>query len=411
VKAAATSAAESVYVLRLQNEDIGTFYKWDLIEMKMSKPTFKRVQQALTKTSDERKTENRRGETVELHTCGSTIRAHSNTLCDERTFGMMGCRDGVTNHQANDEQNPVRVLIAQDDAATRMQLLRLLPKLGYEVLVAQDGADAWRLLQGEDSPSLAILDSLMAGLDGVQVCRNVRASPRSGVYILILTESGQQQDLIAGMEAGADDYLTKPFDADELRVRLKAGERILELRQELRARATYDPLTGILNRRAILEILRRELAHVARNEMSVAVILADLDRFKQINDTHGHPVGDAVLCEAARRMAAPLRRHDVLGRYGGEEFLIVLRGCDTANALSIAERLRCSVATGDVNTSAGAVAITVSLGVAIAEPGQAPDLDALMLAADEALYRAKDGGRNRAEGPPRRVDVSGSTSH
>jgi two-component system cell cycle response regulator len=324
---------------------------------------------------------------------------------------MMGCRDGVTNHQANDEQNAVRVLIAQDDAATRMQLLRLLPKLGYEVLVAQDGADAWRLLQGEDSPSLAILDSLMAGLDGVQVCRNVRASPRSGVYILILTESGQQQDLIAGMEAGADDYLTKPFDADELRVRLKAGERILELRQELRARATYDPLTGILNRRAILEILRRELAHVARNEMSVAVILADLDRFKQINDTHGHPVGDAVLCEAARRMAAPLRRHDVLGRYGGEEFLIVLRGCDTANALSIAERLRCSVATGDVITSAGAVAITVSLGVAIAEPGQAPDLDALMLAADEALYRAKDGGRNRAEGPPRRVDVSGSTSH
>jgi diguanylate cyclase (GGDEF)-like protein len=328
-----------------------------------------------------------------------------------RTFGMMGSLDGATNHQPNDERNAVRVLIAQDDEATRMQLQALLPKLGYEVSVAQDGADAWRLLQGEDPPLLAILDRLMPGLDGVQVCRNVRASPQPGVYILMLTVSGEQHDLIAGMEAGADDYLTKPFDADELRVRLKAGERILELRQELRARATYDPLTGILNRRAILELLRRELAHVARNETSVAVILADLDRFKQINDAHGHPAGDAVLCEAARRLAAPLRGHDAVGRYGGEEFLIVLRGCDAANALLIAERVRCSVGGGHVNTSAGAVAITVSLGVAIAEPGQAPTLDALMLAADEALYRAKAGGRNRAEGPPRGVDLSGSTSH
>ncbi|MGZ5118636.1 MAG: GGDEF domain-containing protein [Burkholderiales bacterium] len=202
-----------------------------------------------------------------------------------------------------------------------------------------------------------------------------------------------------GRTSRADDYLSKPFNADELRVRLNSGERVLNLQERLRAQASHDALTGILNRRAILDLLKRELGHVARDEASVGVLLADLDEFKHVNDTHGHPVGDAILVEAARRLSAPLRRVDALGRYGGEEFLIVLPRCDIASALQVAERVRCSVAAAPICTAVGDVEITVSLGVGVATKGQATSLDALLLGADQALYRAKSRGRNRVELP------------
>ncbi|MDB5926450.1 MAG: diguanylate cyclase response regulator [Betaproteobacteria bacterium] len=293
----------------------------------------------------------------------------------------------------------MKVLIAEDDGPTRLKLEGVLSKLGYEVSVAQDGRQAWQLLQHEDGPLLVILDWMMPGMDGVEVCRNVRQSARgSSIYIVMLTLRGQQHDVVAAMEAGADDYLSKPFNADELRVRLNSGERVLKLQERLRAQASHDALTGILNRRAVLDLLRRELGHVARDEASVGVILADLDEFKHVNDTHGHAVGDAVLLEAARRLGVPLRRVDALGRYGGEEFIIVLPRCDMASALHVAERVRCAVAAEPVCTSAGHVDITVSLGVGVANKGQATSLEALLLAADQALYRAKSLGRNRVEG-------------
>jgi two-component system, cell cycle response regulator len=292
----------------------------------------------------------------------------------------------------------VRILIADDEDGTRLKLETVLGKLGYEVVVARDGNEAWELLQRDDAPALALLDWLMPGLDGVEVCRKVRRSGKLPyVYIVMLTVKGQKQDLVAGMDAGADDYLSKPFDVEELRVRLHAGERILALQEELRLQATHDDLTGVLNRGTVLEILRRELALVTRKSVPVAIILADLDDFKQVNDRHGHAIGDTVLREAARRLATPMRPYDAIGRYGGEEFLIVLPGCGMDSALLVAERVRCSVGGRPITTPAGDVAMTVSLGVSAVEKAPPRLADELIQAADDALYRAKRAGRDRVE--------------
>ncbi len=188
----------------------------------------------------------------------------------------------------------------------------------------------------------------MPGMDGVEICQRVRSSNREPyIYILLLTARTEAQDLIEGMEAGADDYLTKPFNAQELRVRLRAGHRILKLQEELmrareamRMQATHDGLTGLYNRSTILEKLDEEFSRAQRSGLPVSVVMVDIDRFKQVNDTEATWSGDAVLREAAQRLKAAARRYDAVGRYGGEEFLVVLPGSDAAAAAAQAERLR-----------------------------------------------------------------------
>jgi two-component system cell cycle response regulator len=299
----------------------------------------------------------------------------------------------------------VKVLIAEDDMVSRRLLEAMLSRWGYEVVVTRDGLEAWHVLQTANTSLLAILDWIMPGIDGVEVCRRVRQRGQEPyIYLLLLTTKGRKENIIEGLEAGADDYLTKPFDPHELQVRLRAGKRIvtlqaelIEAREALRIQATHDPLTNIWNRRAIIETLSNELARAGREGVPVAVVLADLDYFKRINDTYGHVAGDAVLCEATNRMRASLRTYDTIGRYGGEEFLILLPNCTAQDAVKLADRLRLNLSQETMQICGHQIMITSSLGVASSDVLKASDAASLIRAADAALYRAKAGGRNRVE--------------
>jgi len=296
----------------------------------------------------------------------------------------------------------LRVLVAEDDRVSRAILKLNLEKWGYEVVVCTDGLQAWSELQKPDAPRMAILDWMMPGMDGIQVCRAVREqSAQPYVYVLLLTAKSLKEDLLAGLNAGADDYLTKPMDPQELELRLRAGRRILDLQSELisareglHIQATQDSLTGVLNRRAVLETLQSELVRAIRQHFSLGVILADLDHFKSINDTHGHAAGDAVLCEAARRMVSALRPYDRLGRYGGEEFLIVAPGCGPDDVIGVGERLRLALLEEPVQTRSGTIELSASFGVISSTQLDHMDAETLIQAADEALYQAKASGRN-----------------
>jgi two-component system, cell cycle response regulator len=291
----------------------------------------------------------------------------------------------------------MRILIAEDDPTTLRMLESAVKDWGYEAVAVRDGNAAWDLLRSADSPPLALLDWMMPALSGIELCRKVRQeSDAPFVYLVLLTGKAKTQDIVQGMESGADDYLSKPFDRQELKVRLRAGQRIVELHETLRIQATCDALTGLWNRRMILEILGRECARAGREGTAIGVIIADLDHFKRANDSLGHLGGDAVLVEASRRMNSVLRPYDAMGRYGGEEFLIVLPTCDRAGTETAAQRMRQVVQEPEVATPAGIIPITVSLGAVIGE-GPNIDADELIRIADAALYRAKRAGRNRVE--------------
>ena len=310
--------------------------------------------------------------------------------------------------RVSEAKHPIKVLVAEDNPVFQSMLSNMLTKWGYEPVMARDGNQAWDLLQSHEGPQLAILDWMMPGLNGVDICRAVRAANREPyVYILLLTARANSMDLVEGMEAGADDYLTKPFQAHELRVRLRAGRRILDLqaqllaaREALRVQATHDGLTGLLNRTSLFEMLSKELSRASREALPLSLLMLDLDHFKQINDTHGHGAGDAVLRETSLRMKTAVRGYDSVGRYGGEEFLIVLPGCDCESACTQAERVRESIAGEAYHVGSQHLLVTCSIGVASrAFPSEA-DADGLVREADLALYRAKNGGRNQVARTP-----------
>jgi diguanylate cyclase (GGDEF)-like protein len=279
---------------------------------------------------------------------------------------------------------------------------------GYDVTVAEDGDAALQILESDAAPRLAILDWMMPGMSGVEVCRNVREKVNdSYTYILLLTSQQRDEDLVTGMEAGADDYITKPFKHNELRLRLRAGRRIIELQNELlaardtfRTRASHDSLTGLWNHEEILNILAQELARAEREGKSVGVIMADIDFFKKINDTYGHLAGDVVLRLTAGKMHSLMRSYDVIGRYGGEEFLVILPECCPECAAAFAERLRLCVSSDSIDTPEGRIPVTISLGVTVSSKERKNDADSLVKAADKALYQAKENGRNRVEPAP-----------
>ncbi|MDQ2710845.1 MAG: diguanylate cyclase [Acidobacteriota bacterium] len=272
---------------------------------------------------------------------------------------------------------------------------------GYEVVMAEHGAQAWEILAQPDPPPMAILDWVMPGLTGPEVCKKVREIHREPyTYILLLTSKNTKGETVEGFEAGADDYIVKPFDQHELKVRLRVGKRIVDLqmellaaREELRDRANKDLLTMLPNRSAIAVALDQEVHRCHRDHRTVGVVLLDIDHFKKINDSYGHFAGDAVLREAASRLRGSMRPYDQVGRYGGEEFLVVLPNCDIEQARNQAERMRHRLADSPMFVDGREMQVSASFGVTVSDGSErSPEL--FVRVADQALYQAKADGRN-----------------
>lgn len=295
----------------------------------------------------------------------------------------------------------MKVLIADDDKISRLLLRSSVQRWGYDVVLAENGLQAWEILAQPEPPPMAILDWMMPDATGPELCRRVRANLREPyTYILLLTSKNTKDDTVEGFEAGADDYIVKPFDDNELRMRLRAGQRIVDLqlklmqaREELRERANKDLLTMLPNRSAIASCLEREVSRCHRDNRSCGIILLDIDHFKKINDTYGHFAGDAVLRETATRLRSNIREYDQVGRYGGEEFLVVLPNCDLEQAAAQAERMRVKLHSDVMRVDGAELRVSASFGVTISDQSErSPDL--FVRVADEALYRAKNSGRN-----------------
>jgi two-component system, cell cycle response regulator len=301
------------------------------------------------------------------------------------------------------------ILLAEDDPVTRMLMTRFLKKAGYEVDAVANGSEALDKMTARYYPML-VTDWEMPEMDGAALCKAVRNMQLDGyVYALLLTARDSKEHIIAGLEAGADDYLVKPVHEAELIARLNAGRRILNLEHSLRAAnqrnrilSITDALTGAYNRRYLMEQLPRELERCRRYGYPLSVLMCDVDHFKQINDVRGHAAGDEVLQQFAARAQKTLRTNsDWVARYGGEEFLVILPDTDHRGAMAVAEKIRLTIAATPFSTRAGDVPLTASFGVASTGPN-GPDImlkvDALIRCADECLYRSKEAGRDRSTG-------------
>jgi len=295
----------------------------------------------------------------------------------------------------------MKILIAEDDFTSRSILIEILKKGGFDPVVAEDGDAAWEILQRPDAPKLILLDWNMPGLNGVEICRRLRdENDPDPSYVILLTARGEKDEIVQGLEAGANDYMAKPYNSAELQARIRVGKRMLEMQSNLREardilahQATYDSLTGVFNRRAILERLEQEISRARREQGNLSIGMLDIDHFKNINDTYGHQTGDEALVAFSRRIQGGLREYDGLGRYGGEEFLVIAPGSIGLKSESLYERLRARIAGAEIATNAGSISLTVSIGVA---PGTSQSsVDNLIAAADAALYQAKADGRNR----------------
>jgi two-component system, cell cycle response regulator len=298
---------------------------------------------------------------------------------------------------------PREILVAEDDAVYRHLLQTLLQRASFSVKTVADGLEALHAAQADDAPRLLIFDWMMPGMSGPEVCRRLRQehSTRPYQYIILLTAKDAKTDTIAGLEAGADDYLTKPVDYQELLARLRAGMRILELedrllhaQKEMEYQATHDSLTGLWNRPAWKRLLVAEFERAYRNATSFAVLMVDLDHFKSVNDTYGHHAGDAILTEVGQVLQSLVRAYDHAGRYGGDEFILLAQGLSADDALQYAERVRVTLAQTTVNHEGTSLSPTVTIGVAFAERLSECAPDALVRIADRALYEAKAQGRN-----------------
>ncbi len=310
----------------------------------------------------------------------------------------------LAKHEVDPAARDFKVLVADDSSIYRKLVEHALAEKQYAVLFAKSGREAIDLFS-KHQPSLVITDWMMPDLSGIELCEHIRNHPRQTyTYLIILTGITEKNKLVKGLAAGADDYLTKPFHSDELLARVGVGRRIVELHRQLAAKnllleelALTDALTGLPNRRAIEDWATRQLSGAARYGFSFLVVLADLDHFKTVNDTHGHDARDTVLKKFSEILKNNSRRSDICGRVGGEEFLFVLTHTTQENAMVVIERIRADLEATRFDFDGGSLAVTASFGLAGFEGAQAPDFNRLVSQADAALYAAKRTGRNRIE--------------
>ncbi|MCH2101295.1 MAG: diguanylate cyclase [Planctomycetes bacterium] len=301
----------------------------------------------------------------------------------------------------------MKILVAEDDPTTRRMILKTLSTLDQQVLETDNGACAWEIYQRE-RPEIVITDWLMPGMDGLELVRRICESNEGCTlkpYILMLTAKNEAADLKIGFDQGASEFISKPFRPIELIARLKVGISNQKLARELeRARrlseqqALTDSLTGLNNRRALLKLLRVDEDRTLRGRQPLSVILTDVDHFKSVNDDFGHNTGDCVLQVVSDALRAGVRSGDHLGRWGGEEFLILLPNTDLIQAAEVAERCRTLLARQQIQTEdSRTMRISASFGVASANGVNRPDVMELVSQADRALYWAKEAGRNRVK--------------
>lgn len=286
------------------------------------------------------------------------------------------------------------VLIAEDDPVTRLLLEEMLAEMGHASLTVADGNLALETVRKNPDINLVLLDWELPVMDGGEICRAVKELERF-VYIIMVTSKSGTKNLVQCIEAGADDFVSKPFSVDELKVRIMAGQRILHHENRMAKHANYDELTGIWNRRMILHFMENEWWRAQREEGRLSVMVIDIDHFKPVNDTYGHHAGDLVLIQFAQIVAANVRPYDQFGRYGGEEFLLVMPLSVSGDAKLLAERLRESIEEAEFSVgSEQTIKLTASIGLAQKSPSDRTPNDTFKRA-DECVYRAKTEGRNR----------------
>jgi two-component system chemotaxis response regulator CheY len=303
----------------------------------------------------------------------------------------------------------VLILVVDDSRTYRELLTETIREFGHDYETAEDGLQGWERFRSGGA-DVIVSDWMMPGLEGVEFCRRVRQETgRPYTYFILLTALEDKRHLVEAMEAGADDYLNKPFDREDLRARLIAASRVTSLHRrlarqqselenlnrELHDQARRDPLTGVGNRLRLREDLDALAGRVERYEHRYSIALCDIDEFKRYNDSQGHTAGDTVLRTVAEALVSVSRRGDVVYRFGGEEFLILFPEQELSSAVLAAERMRRQIEALGLPHPASQLAsvVTLSIGVAQLEPGDTPDT--VLHRADEALYRAKETGRNR----------------
>lgn len=297
----------------------------------------------------------------------------------------------------------MRVLIAEPDTMARRVLETALTEWDYEISSCSDGPAALQaLVTASPAFDYALLNWRLPDLDGLSICQAAKQQDLRHTYTMLMVPPEGKEGLLACLEAGADDYLCQPMDAQQLRLRLKTGQRVLALRRELadaletiRHHTTQDGVTGLWNREALLDSLDRELMRSRRESTPLGLVLLDVDDFRLVNDTFGRKAGDGALRQIGQRIRRSLRPYDGCGRYVGNQFLVLLPGCDTPTAGTLAERLRTSVSAHPIKLDEGTVRVTVSAGVAAAgmlEEMRSPD--GLLRAVEAALCKAKQPGQN-----------------